>query len=44
MSGPILGNNPGYAYFYIFFILLCSFFLLNLLIGVLFMTFKEVQK
>ena len=44
MSGPIQGNNPGYAYFYILFILLCSFFLLNLLIGVLFMTFKEVQQ
>ena len=44
MSGPIQGNSPGYAYFYIFFILLCSFFLLNLLIGVLFMTFKEVQE
>ena len=43
-SGPIKYTTPAAAYFYITFILVCSFFLMNFLIGILFLIFKAVSK
>ena len=43
-SGPIKYTTPAAAYFYITFILVCSFFLMNFLIGILFLNFKAVSK
>jgi Ion transport protein len=43
-SGPIKNTTPEAAYYFILFILICSFFLMNFLIGILFLNFKAVQK
>lgn len=43
-SGPVVNENPAYAYFYLGFILIGAFFFLNFLIGVLFLNFKTVQQ
>jgi len=42
--GPNYENSPVYIWFYIIFILVGSFFLLNFFIGVLFMKYIEAQK
>ena len=39
--GPRFENNPAFVYFYIFFILIGSFFLLNFFIGVLFLKYTQ---
>jgi len=39
--GPEYESNPGYVYFYIVFIMVGSFFLLNFFIGVLFLKYTE---
>ena len=39
--GPEYESNPGYVYFYIVFIMLGSFFLLNFFIGVLFLKYTD---
>jgi len=39
--GPEMENSTMYAYFYILFILIGSFFLVNFFIGVLFLKYAE---
>lgn len=43
-EGPKIENATAYAYFYIIFILIGSFFLVNFFIGVLFMKYADAQK
>ena len=43
-KGPEYEYNPAYVYFYIVFIMLGSFFLLNFFIGVLFLKYTEAQR
>lgn len=43
-EGPKIENSTVYAYFYVIFILLGSFFLVNFFIGVLFLKYAEAQK
>ena len=43
-SWPVKYTTPAAAYYYITFILMCSFFLMNFLIGILFLNFKAVSK
>lgn len=43
-EGPKIENSTAYAYFYIIFILIGSFFLVNFFIGVLFLKYAEAQK
>jgi hypothetical protein len=43
-SAPVKYTTPGAAYFYLTFILVCAFFLMNFLIGILFLNFKAVQR
>ena len=43
-KGPIENNNPLYAYFFIAFMLIGSYFFLNFFIGVLFVKYKEAEK
>lgn len=40
-EGPKMENSTMYAYFYILFILIGSFFLVNFFIGVLFLKYAE---
>lgn len=42
-EGPKFENSPLYAYFYVVFILIGSFFLVNFFIGVLFMKYTQAQ-
>jgi hypothetical protein len=42
-EGPKIENATTYAYFYVIFILLGSFFLVNFFIGVLFLKYEEAQ-
>lgn len=42
-EGPKFENAPLYAYFYVIFILIGSFFLVNFFIGVLFMKYTQAQ-
>jgi hypothetical protein len=43
-QGPIPNNSPANAYFFVAFILIGSYFLLNFFIGVLFLKYNEAQK
>jgi hypothetical protein len=43
-KGPSYEANTNYMYFYIVFIMLGSFFLLNFFIGVLFLKYSEAQR
>jgi len=43
-EGPKIENATNYSYFYIIFILIGSFFLVNFFIGVLFLKYDEAQK
>lgn len=43
-KGPKYENSPENAYFFVIFILLGSFFLLNFFIGVLFLKYTQAQK
>jgi hypothetical protein len=43
-KGPQMESQPVFVYFYILFILIGSFFLLNFFIGVLFMKYTAAQK
>jgi hypothetical protein len=43
-SAPVKYTTPAAAYFYLTFILVCAFFLMNFLIGILFLNFKAVQR
>ena len=40
-QGPTLNNNPANAYFFVVFIFIGSYFLLNFFIGVLFLKYNE---
>ena len=40
----ILGNSPMNAYFFIFFVCIGNFFLVNLFVGVLFLNFEKSQR
>eukprot|EP00347_Sterkiella_histriomuscorum_P003601 403363663 len=42
--GPIINNIPANAYFFVIFIFIGSYFLLNFFIGVLFLKYNEAQK
>jgi hypothetical protein len=42
--GPVYNNNPIFSYFFIFFLLVGSFFMMNLFVGVLFMNFEAAQR
>lgn len=43
-EGPSFGASPIYGYYYMGFVLLATYFFLNFLIGVLFLSFKRVQE
>ena len=40
-EGPIFENSPAYTMFYVVFIMIGSFFLLNFFIGVLFLKYTQ---
>lgn len=42
--GPELNSSPYFAYFFVIFIFVCTFFFLNFLVGVIFMNFQEAQR
>lgn len=44
MQGPTKDNYLIISYYYIFFILVGSFFLMNLFVGVIFLNFNKAQK
>jgi len=44
MQGPTKDNYIIISYYYIFFILVGSFFLMNLFVGVIFLNFNKAQK
>ena len=39
--GPIENNNPGYAIYYISFVVVFSFFFLNIFVALIILTFQE---
>lgn len=43
-KGPTVNNNYGYTIYFISFIMIGSFFLLNFFIGVLFLEYNKAQK
>ena len=43
-KGPLFEYSVNFAYFYIVFIMIGSFFLVNFFIGVLFLKYAEAQK
>ena len=43
-KGPRCESQPGILYFYVIFIMVGSFFLLNFFIGVLFLKYSEAKK
>jgi hypothetical protein len=40
---PIQNNNPGFIYFFIFFVIIGAFFVLNLFIGVIIDNFEKIK-
>ena len=42
--GPKINSSPYYAYFFVIFIFVTTFFFLNFLVGVIFMNFQEAQR
>ena len=43
-TGPQINSSHFYAYFFVIFIFVCTFFFLNFLAGVIFMNFQEAQR
>jgi hypothetical protein len=43
-EGPLFENNIYFGYYFVLFILVGSFFLVNFLIGVLFLKYTQAQK
>jgi hypothetical protein len=43
-KGPVVENSTYYGFFFVVFILIGSFFLLNFFIGVLFMKYSQAAK
>lgn len=40
-KGPIVNNSPGYAIYYISFVVVFSFFFLNIFVALIILTFQE---